>query len=40
LLFEERLFAAVLADEPDALGQALTDGLPVEHAVSKDFGMN
>src|ERR1700704_5182945 len=33
LLFEESLFAAVLADEADALEQPLVDGLSVEHAV-------
>ena len=37
LLFEESLFAAVLADEPDALDQPLVDGLPVEHAVLERF---
>ena len=33
LLFEESLFAAVLADEAHALDEALVDGLPVERAV-------
>ena len=37
LLFEERLFAAVLADETDALDQPLVDGLSVEHAVLERF---
>jgi hypothetical protein len=37
LLFEESLFAAVLADEADALEQPLVDGLSVEHAVLEGF---
>ena len=37
LLFEESLFAAVLADEADALEQPLVDGLSVKHAVLEGF---
>jgi len=37
LLFEESLFAAVLADEAHALDQTLVDGLPVERAVLERF---
>jgi hypothetical protein len=37
LLFEESLFAAVLADEAGALNQPLVDGLSVEHAVLERF---